>query len=253
MSMPLPPSHICGQCRYRASAADTRDAGFNYLSNVDIARRRSSFTVGDGRPAVATSDGVVPVFQRTTTTLISPQPPRRPPTATSPGGVAICADFCRGPPATGATVATLMPARGGGGGVDEDGDGDGDRGGKEKCGDSVRECMRTGEYHVVWYCCTTHRGFVSLLVFHRPLLHWGVIPPNTLSCLFSLPTSRRKSQSIAAPRFVMAGSSCRGCPRTTAAVAAVARVLGIPSGSDALRDWTAVSSLPSSAAAAAVR
>ena len=99
---PSPPSHICWQRRYRASAADTRDAGFNYLSNVDIARRRSSFTVGDGRPAIATSDGVVLVFQRTTTTLTSPQP-----------------------------------------------------------------------YHVVWYCCTTQRGFVSLLVFHRPLLHWG--------------------------------------------------------------------------------
>ena len=55
------------------------------------------------------------------------------------------------------------------GAVDGDGDGDGDRGGKEKCGDGVRECMRTGEYHVVWYCCTTQRGFVSLLVVHRPL------------------------------------------------------------------------------------
>ena len=35
---PLPPSCICRQRRYRASAADTRDAGFNYLSNVDIVR-----------------------------------------------------------------------------------------------------------------------------------------------------------------------------------------------------------------------
>ena len=35
---PSPPSCICRQRQYRALAADTRDAGFNYLSNVDIAR-----------------------------------------------------------------------------------------------------------------------------------------------------------------------------------------------------------------------
>ncbi len=116
---PLPPSRICGQRRYRASAADTRDAGFNYLSNVDVAHWWSSFTAGEGRPAFATSsdDHIAQKASRFAQTSTEERTD---------------GDYLSEP------LRVWRDGRDTHRGVDGDGDGDGDQGGKEKCGNGVQ-------------------------------------------------------------------------------------------------------------------